>query len=236
MNFLQRRINVEQIISAVRAGGPEADLRSRIYDLVDEQRAEATREVGIIANALVAMQGGTVEMPAEVFGHVGPNGALEFSLHHDGRVTLKTTELPVALLEAVRAAHARTGTVVPVIGQVPSPASDYPAANIEEPENVARIRVLNAIRTLVQRHYDGELRARGLNFMVTVAGELLAMALGTELAHQDDPNEGAALAVLVNQLAPRLNHYHDVVRQQLEQQQPEPGDSAPPAPSSSRVM
>jgi len=76
---------------------------------------------------------------------------------------------------------------------VPSPsvADDAAPANLQDTPDQAARRMVTAVRAFIRRHYDGEIRARGFQFLFRIFADLLAMAYGAALVHQDDDQPDA---------------------------------------------
>lgn len=106
---------------------------------------------------------------------------------------------------------------------------EFPPAAPDEPMGFALMRICDAVRLLLQRHYDGEIRGRGVVFLQGVFGELLSMAIGIELANCQEPEALLVhrLEQITEQLSLRIHHYQVASEVKNAANQAEPGEPSP---------
>lgn len=112
--------------------------------------------------------------------------------------------------------------------------NDFPPAKPEETDNQALVRLCNAIKTLIQRHYDEDCKARGLVFLEAVFGELLAASVAAIVLTAEDPEEAFAekMPQLGTELVDRVGHYLRAIKSHAPATEAEPGQPLlPPIPS-----
>lgn len=207
MNLFEQRQLVERVLAVARGSTPERDKRAAINAILNEHRGLGAREMTLIAVAGALAAGGRFTTPASVFAALPPGGGLDIT--HDattGAVTVEVKEQFAPLLQFL--AGGGDGPFVASSVTVPDPP-DYPPANLEESADRARVRICEAVKLLVNRYYRGEFEVRGYAFMSTVFGELLAMALGIERAHQVEPPASMVewLEEFARELAPQVERY-----------------------------
>lgn len=229
--ILGRRVTLERIITLVRSGRPEPEIRADLHRELERQRREAAQEMAYIAGALAAVIGdGPVDLPPDVLAALPADAGLQFEMRSDGHIVVTPVQISADIRQIVLAANA--------LLTVPEDAAVAPAAaNLEESEAEARVRICNAVRLLIRRHYDAECRARGALFVESVFGELLAMAFGIELAETSEPEPiKERVQQFAERLVPRVLHYLLVAsaeRDRRQSSETEPGEPSAPA---GRVM
>lgn len=235
MNIVSRRATLERVLSLARSQQPELDIRRELWELLDEERRAASREMWMLAAGAAVLMGGSFTLTPAVLSQLTERAALR--VQEDGAAGTVTLEwTPDASLAQFLLSTLERHT--PPDGTAPT----FPPANLAEPDDVARVRVCEAFRRLVATHYDTELQQRGHAWMVSVVGELVAMAVGIELAAY---NERAAatgeptLSVstragrLREHLEPRILHYQMAAESRASNGN---GDDPGPAVPSTRVM
>lgn len=217
MNLMERRRRIDLAIAACSGNG-NGDARQKLDELFRDAEHAADVDMKLLAAALVVVAGGDVTLPPNILAGIDVGGG--FYLEENHQTGAMRVRLMTSLAETVATAAAEaTRTAADV---------DVPKANPAEPEGVARARMCEAVKLFLQRHYDGEIRTRGFAFLETVAGELLAMAVGLTLANAPDPDLPAPhLQDIVDALIPRVQHYQHVADQLKDAApRPEPGEPA----------
>lgn len=221
MNIMERRRRVDLAIAACNG---HTDARQKLDDLFRDAERAAETDMRLLAAALVAIAGGDVTVPPHALAGIEVGGGffIEEELQTGGMRVRVMTSLPATL--AIVAAEAESRQQPPAA----APPAHVPPANPDEPDGDARARICGAIKTFVNRHYDGEIHRRGFAFLETVMGELLAMAVGVALANDPDPDHPMPhLSHIAEQLVPRVQHYQHLIEElKAAAPQPEPGEPA----------
>lgn len=211
MNLFERRQQLERLFQALQEAPTEGAKRRAIFEALEVARAEGAQEMTLIATAATIAAGGSFTTPGAVFAELPAEGGLEIVLRPDTgalTVTLRAAFSPVQQL-LIRLTNGRPVYTDPVPA-AEAPA-DYPPANLDESDDLARVRICEAVKRLTQRHYRGEFESRGFAWVSTVFGELLAMALGIERAHLvDPPLADTWLDDFTRELLPRVERYQRV--------------------------
>lgn len=227
MRMLERRHEIERLLQMAR--GPELDATKRqvLWEALDAARADGTREMVLIATAAVLAAGGSFTMAPEVFARLPLGGGLEIISRPDtGDFSVRIAEQFAPLLQLLAG-----GGILTTFEAAAAPTEAYPPANVDESDDVARVRICEAVKLLTQRHYRGEFERRGFTFVSTVFGELVAMALGIERAHETDPKPMAQwLEDFGKDLAPQVEHY-----QAITEHLRDVGRAQPPAGETTRL-
>lgn len=209
---ITRAIRVSRILTLARSA--EADARRELEMALLQMEREAHNDMRLLAAAAVVHQGGQVRLSQQELAAVAVPGqmllvtetAQGFDLVWSGPVPNHAGSEPEQAL---------------------APPAPVPPANPAENDGEALVRIVNAIRTFMEVHYQGELQRRGGAFLVTVFGEMLALAVALE---RDGTEEPLPLKVhlerLVHALGPRVASYEEQAEALHAVLDPEPGEPA----------
>lgn len=228
--LVKRTERLEGALQALAAAPTPLARRQALAEWLQTAEGDGGREMSLMVQAMVCSAGGRLELTPAAIAAASTVGGVMFEQHSDGHVVLTFDgEVPAwirALAQGPTVGTREASQNAPPINEVAPPA-----ANVTEPDDVARGRICTALRVFLRRYYDGELRARGLTFMVTVAGEMLAMAYGVVLGNSPDadaPRLPDIETFAAQELSPRIAVYQaETERARAAFQQPDADDHAP---------